>query len=404
MEARVAGDPPSGSYSHLRHANDLEPSSGHHHLMQHCPLHVEDAHDPPFFVLSRHEDVFAALMQPELWNSGDGSGVVYQPGGVLGTSDGDDHRRQRKVLQDGFRPTAIDALVPRVERIADELWGEAFGADGEGDFVELFAFPFPAIVIAELLGVPVDQREQFGRWSSDIVNGLGGGDLALVDSANRGIFSLVDAIVDERLTMLERGDELPDDVIAVLTRACAAGTLRRGEVRWLCQQLLVAGHETTASLISLMLYRLIQQPSLADQLRARPELIAPAVEEFLRFDSPVQGLFRTNSSACTVHGVEIPPRTKMQLLFAAANRDPRVWDDPDTIRLDRATTEGRPHLAFGWGVHHCIGAPLARREGQLALRLMIERFDTVELVGDVAVNEPFILRGLTTLPIRWTVR
>ena len=391
-------------YSHLRHANDLEPSVGHHHLLEHCPLHVEQAHDPPFYVVSRHEDVFAALMQPELWNNRDGSGVFYQEGGVLGSADGDDHRRQRKVLQDGFRPTAVEALAPRVERIGEELWDDAFGSDGEGDFVELFAFPFPAIVIAELLGVPVEQRERFGEWSNDIVNGLGGGDLALVEAANLGIFALVDAIVAERVAMLERDEALPDDMISVLTRARVAGTLSHGEVRRLCQQLLVAGHETTASLISLMLYRIIRQPAVADALRADPALIGPAVEEFLRFDSPVQGLFRTNASACTVRGVDVAERTKMQVLFAAANRDPRVWEDPDDIRLDRMTAGGRQHLAFGWGVHHCIGAPLARREGQLALRLMVERFATVELVGDVAINDPFILRGLTTLPIRWTVR
>jgi cytochrome P450 len=177
-----------------------------------------------------------------------------------------------------------------------------------------------------------------------------------------------------------------------------------GEVRRLSQQLLVAGHETTASLISLMMYRLVQHPDLAAQLRAEPHLVPSAVEEFLRFDSPVQGLFRVNRDAATVRGVELPAGTKLQALFAAANRDPDVWDDPDELRLDRHGPGARPHLAFGWGVHHCIGAPLARREAQLALRWMVERFDSVELVGQVAVNEPFILRGLTTLPIRWTVR
>jgi cytochrome P450 len=153
-----------------------------------------------------------------------------------------------------------------------------------------------------------------------------------------------------------------------------------------------------------MLYRLIRQPELVDELRDRPDLIPSAVEELLRFDSPVQGLFRTSTRACPVHDVELPAGTRVQALFAAANRDPEVFDDPDTIRLDRFGPGATPHLAFGWGVHHCIGAPLARREGQLALRWMVERFESVELVGDVAVNQPFILRGLTTLPIRWTTR
>jgi cytochrome P450 len=391
-------------YSHLAHANDLEPAVGHRHLRDHCPLHREDTHDPPFYVVSRHADVFDVLMRPGEWCNGQGVGVFVQPGGVLGTADDPDHRRQRRVLQDAFRPRAMADLAPRVERVGRELWDAAFADDGEGDFVRLFAFPFPAVVIAELLGVPLERRDEFGRWSDAIVNGLGGGDLAAVEQANRGIFELVDALVAEREALLDAHVDLPDDVISVLTRAKADGTLSHGEVRRLSQQLLVAGHETTASLLSLMLYRLILQPELLVALRADPGLIPAAVEEFLRFDSPVQGLFRVNLEPAEVRDETLPAHTKLQALFASANRDPDVFDDPDELRLDRFVTGGRSHLAFGWGVHHCIGAPLARREGQLTLRFIVDHLDTVELTGDVAVNEPFILRGLTTLPIRWTVR
>jgi len=392
------------SYSHLEHANDLEPSVGHHHLIEKCPIHREESFDPPFFVVSRHEDVLSMVTDPELWQNGSGPGVFHQMGGVLGSADDPDHRRQRKVLQDGFRPAAIQSLAPRVEQIGRKLWDDAFSVDGAGDFVRLFAFPFPAIVIAEMLGIRSEDRDQFGHWSDDIVNGLGGGDLRLVEKANEGIYALVDDLVVERRTIIEAGGEPPDDLVTVLTRAHLAGDLAYGEVRRLCQQVLVAGHETTASLLSLMLYRLITQPRLVDELRADPERIPWAVEEFLRYDSPVQGLFRTNSRECEVRGERIAPGTKMQLLFAAANRDPRVWNEPDTIDFDRFGPGSRPHLAFGWGVHHCIGNVLARREGQLALRWMIDTFETVELTGEVKVNQPFILRGLTTLPIRWTVR
>ncbi|MGA1650079.1 MAG: cytochrome P450, partial [Ilumatobacteraceae bacterium] len=169
------------------------------------------------------------------------------------------------------------------------------------------------------------------------------------------------------------------------------------------QQILVAGHETTASLISLMLYRLIEDPALFQTLRERPELLEPAVEEFLRFDSPVQGLFRSSREACRLGDAELPPGTKVQVLFAAANRDPRIWTDPDVIDPERFAVGGRPHLAFGWGVHHCIGNALARHEARFALRAMLDTFAEIQLVGDVAVNFPFILRGLTTLPVRWQV-
>ncbi len=392
------------AYSHLAHANDVEPSVGHRVLREQCPLHVEHANSPPFFVVSRHADVLDVLKRPKEWRNGFGVGLHPQPGGVLGTTDDPDHRRQRRVLQDSFRPVAIDRLEDEIRLVGDDLWSKAFGEDGEGDFVRLFAFPFPAVVIALLLGVPRDRRDDFGRWSDDIVNSLGGADPALADEANRQIFALVDQLVADRIALHEQGTELASDLISVMTRAELDGTLTRHEVRRLCQQLLVAGHETTASLIALMLYRLIEQPELIAQLRADADLIPAAVEEFLRFDSPVQGLFRVNPDQRVVRGEELAAESRLLALFASANRDDAVWDGPDEIRLDRFRTGARSHLAFGWGVHHCIGASLARREGQLALQWMIDRFDTVERIGDVVVNEPFILRGLTSFPIRWTVR
>ena len=168
-------------------------------------------------------------------------------------------------------------------------------------------------------------------------------------------------------------------MLSVMTLAEIDGTLDHREVRRLSQQLLVAGHETTASLISLMLYRLIEQPELIDWTCAGNRTSLPsAVEEFLRFDSPVQGLFRSNPEPSAVADAELPAGSRLQVLFASANRDDAVWDRPDELRLDRFGVGSRPHLAFGWGVHHCIGNALARREGELALRWIVERFDTVE--------------------------
>ncbi len=395
---------PEAAYSHLAHANDLEPALGHRELRDRCPVHTEVANDPPFHVIGRHADVFDVLTRPDEWRNGFGVGVYEQPGGVLGTTDDPDHRRQRRVLQDAFRPRTVADLDHEIVSEGYSLWSSAFAEDGEGDFVRLFAFPFPAVVIAVLLGVPRDRRDDFGRWSDDIVNTLGGADPALAEEANRQLFVLVDELVEARMALHERGEPLPDDVLSVMTLAQIEGTLDHREVRRLSQQLLVAGHETTASLISLMLYRLIEQPELVDQLRADPDLVPSAVEEFLRFDSPVQGLFRSNPEPSVVGGVELPERSRLQVLFASANRDDDVWEAPDELRLDRFGPGSRPHLAFGWGVHHCIGNALARREGELALRWMVERFESVERTGPVKVNDPFILRGLTTLPIRWTVR
>jgi cytochrome P450 len=191
-------------------------------------------------------------------------------------------------------------------REGEALWSVAFGDDGEGDFVRLFAFPFPAVVIAVLLGVRGNVATTSVAGPTTSSTRSGGGDPSLAEEANRQLFVLVDQLVAERRRLHDLGEELPGDVVSVLTRAKADGTLGHGEVRRLCQQLLVAGHETTASLLSLMLYRLVERPELLDELRTRPDLVPSAVEEFLRFDSPVQGLFRVNLEPAEVRGVELP--------------------------------------------------------------------------------------------------
>ena len=150
-----------------------------------------------------------------------------------------------------------------------------------------------------------------------------------------------------------------------------------------------------------MFHRLALQPELLVQLREHPHLIDAAVEEILRYDSPVQGLFRTNAEQCEIGGVTMEPGTKFQLLYASANRDPDVWDDPDEIRFDRDPRQLRTHIAFGWGVHHCIGAALARLEGRLALRRIVAGLESIELIGEPTPSAPFILRGFSSLPVRW---
>jgi cytochrome P450 len=137
------------------------------------------------------------------------------------------------------------------------------------------------------------------------------------------------------------------------------------------------------------------------ELRTNPDLLDAAIEEALRFDSPVQGLFRTNAEACPMHGEVIPANTKTQLLYAAANRDPARFSDPDEFRLDRNTDESRRHLAFGWGIHFCIGAPLARMEARVTFRRVLTRMHDIELIGPPVRNNSFVLHGLTSLPIRW---
>ncbi|HMK10493.1 MAG TPA: cytochrome P450, partial [Acidimicrobiales bacterium] len=286
--------------------------------------------------------------------------------------------------------------------IADALFDE-FLERGEGDFVAVFAAPFPALVIAELLGVHDDDRDAFRRWSTLAVDALTGGDVARYHEAKARLEDYVEAGVDARDELLRAGSTIPDDVLSCLTVARREGVISRQEARHLGYQLLVAGHETTTGLLGLMLYRLIRQPDTMRCLRADRALLPGAIEEALRFDSPVQGLFRTNAADCLVHGEVVPAGSKVQLLFASANRDPDPFSDPDEFRIDRERAELGRHVAFGWGIHHCIGAPLARLETRIAFERILDRMLDIELTGAPERNDSFVLHNLTRLPIRWQV-
>lgn len=384
-------------YSHLAQAHAFEPTDGYRYLRDQRPVYREDGHDPPFYVLSRFDDVRAAAKEAGRWSNKAGPGVFFQESGVLASADDPDHARHRRVLRDAFVPTAIARLQPAAEEMADGLFAEMLPR-GEGDFVDLFAFPFPAMVIGELLGVHREDRNDFRRWSSEVVQALTGGSM---DDYARAKSSIEDYVEARLLEREAAGGDLPDDALTRMLLAWREGVLSTAEVRHLGHQVLIAGHETTTSLLGLMLYRLIERPHVFEDLRADPELLDAAIEEALRFDSPVQGLFRTNPQACPMHGETIPANSKTQLLFAAANRDPARFADPDDFRLDRVVDESRRHLAFGWGVHFCIGAPLARMEARVTFRRILAQMHDIELTGPPVRNESFVLHGLTSLPIRW---
>jgi cytochrome P450 len=389
----------TATYRHADHSTDFEPTEVYGELRRRCPLHHEADHEPPFYVLSRFDDVVGTLRRHDQWLNRDGPGVFYQERGVLGTTDEPDHGRHRRILRSAFVPTSIERLAPRIEAIAESLLEEFVGS-GRCDFVEQFAIPFPALAIAELLGIDAGDRDQFGRWSNIAVAALTGGDVGAYRRAKTILEDYVEAGIDARRERSER--ESPDDVLSLLTEALADGTISRQEARHLGYQLLVAGHETTTSLLGMMLYRLIERPEATARLRADRSLLPSAIEEALRFDSPVQGLFRTNAEDCVVHGESIPAGSKLQMLFAAANRDPSQFQDPDVFRIDRDRRELGRHVAFGWGIHFCIGAPLARMEARIAFDLVLDRMHDIHLTGTPERNDSFVLHGLTKLPIGWS--
>ena len=303
-------------------------------------------------------------------------------------------------------------LAPRVTQIVKELF-DGFAQAGEGDWIELLAKPYPAIVIAEILGVAVDSQAEFAAASSEMVAAFGDGDAQRYARASADLRGQIEVVARARLEALSTWDPasgaapepglVPDDVSTMLAVAHRRGDLDYQEMIGIGANLLVGGHETTTNLLGLMLYRLIEHPWLLEKVRSDRSLVELTVEESLRFDCPTQGMFRTNSRDTDVGGVAIPRGSKVQLLYASANRDEDVWDDPEEFRLDRDARDLRRHMAFGRGIHLCIGAPLARMEAAAALTELLDRFATVELAATPELTPPFILRGFITMPIRWTL-
>jgi cytochrome P450 len=395
---------------HIIRSNVLEPAGWYRSLRAKCPVHKDEGFDPPFYVLSRYSDVDKAVRETELWVNRDGPGLAFAGQGVLQSADGDDHRRHRATVTQAFTSPAMRRLEPRVLEIAAALFDD-FAAAGEGDWIALLAKPFPALVIAEILGVSADVREEFAAASAEVVAAFGDGDVARYQAAASILRARISFVLDKRLAVLagwspddgEPAADLPDDVSTMLAVAHRRGELSYEEMVGIGTNLLIGGHETTTNLLALMVFRLAARPDLLERVRADRSLIETVVEESLRFDSPTQGMFRTNARDTEIGGVEIPAGAKVELLFASANRDEDVWEDPEEFRIDRNPRDLRRHLAFGRGIHLCIGAPLARMEAATMLSQLLDRFATLELAGEPSLTPSFILRGFTRMPIRWTL-
>jgi len=362
-------------------------------LLRDAPVHRTDRFDPPFYTLSRHADVKAALLDIATFSSEWGQGPRFTPpSGLL--SDPPEHTRFRRIVQRAFKPTQIEGLRPRAVEIARELLDAV-----KGDVLELhddFACPLPVILIAQLLGVPAGEREQFKRWSDSSVEAMGMPDPTPLAAELEALRSyLFRAVAEHRAR--PRGSDLIDELVLA---AEADDGLSNAQLVGVVSQLLVGGNETTTSLITNAVWRLLEDPTRWAALRGEPALVPNAIEESLRFDPPVLGLYRSTTRDVTLHGVTIPRGAKVMLCYAAANRDPRVFAEPDRFRLDRPRSEASEHLAFGLGIHFCLGSALARLEAETALRALLERFPRLTLMGSGERIAPFFLWGRRRLPLR----
>jgi cytochrome P450 len=364
---------------------------------------------PGVWFLTRYDDVHAALRDPRLSADRMRAHIIREnvdrlPAFIQQTTrnvrsmlnvDPPDHTRLRKLVNKAFTPRRIAGLRGCIEAIVDELLA-AVVDQGHMDVIDALAAPLPAIVIAELLGVPPEDHRRFKAWASTIVAGLGeptvGARRVSTEPAMQALFGyLADVIAARRA-------EPRDDLISAMIQAQEEDdALTDSELLSTSNLLLIAGHETTTNLIGNGLLALLREPEELARLRSDMALLPTAIEELLRYDGPVQATIRAAREDIEIDGHEIEEGALLLLGIGAANHDPAVFDEPE--RLDVAR-DPNPHLGFGFGPHFCLGAPLARLEGEVAFRALLERFPNVRLQDEAPQYRPNpVLRGLESLSV-----
>lgn len=382
------------------------------------------------WVVSRHDDIVEVLRDTETFSSAAASGasstngiaqrIVDDPASpeplrqqalrrlrlakspVLLFTDPPLHKRQRLLVSAAFHPRRVKQLEPEVRRLSHELI-DGFAARGEVELVQEFSLHLPMTIIASMIGVPAEMYATFKRWSNAFTAGTGS--LDQPPEALADIFSAVDEFYDYFTEQIQaRQAEPRDDLLTDLVTAREDGeeALTIDEMLQMLVQFLVAGNETTTNMLTGLMHRLAADPELQDRVRADVSMVKPLVEEGLRLESPVQGMFRSTTRDTVVGGQPIPAGSNVWLVYASANRDAGVFDNPDDIDLE---AERPPHLAFSRGEHFCLGANIAKLELNVGLEILLDRLHDIRLAdesADVTYHRSFILRGIAQLPLRFT--
>jgi cytochrome P450 len=384
-----------------------DPYPLYHRLRAEDPVHRSPL---GFWVLTRHADVLAVLRDPRMSRDPRRSERVAllrasaEVDELLASEeaapsmlfvDPPDHTRLRTLVNKAFTPAAVERLRPRVEEIVAGLLDRAAGA-GAMDVVEELAYPLPVTVICELFGVPEADRDRFRAWSRGLVHLLD--PLVASDALERALRAR-QALRDYLGGLIaERRAHPTGDLLTALIAAEDQGhQLTEAELVSMCVLLLVAGHETTVNLIANGMLALLRDPAARARLEADAALARGAVEELLRYDSPVQFTSRHALADLDVGGRRVRAGETVVAVLGAANRDPAQFPDPDRLDLGRAPNR---HVAFGGGIHFCLGAPLARMEAAIAIPAMLARLPGLELGPRPPVRRDTVtLRGLASLPV-----
>jgi cytochrome P450 len=377
-------------------------------LRAHDPVHWSDLLQG--WVLTRHDDVVALLRHPDISVELDNarpSGVVDQQrerqartgrsSDTVVLRDDPDHNRLRKLLQRPFGPRPVEALRAMVTERVDGSMADLAGRGGM-DVIGDFAYPLPVAVFNEMLGLPDEDTPQVRTWIAAVARIL---DPVIDDEEHARCNALMNEMYDYLDTQIEAKRRAPaDDVLTALVQAEEDGDrLTRDELVAQVVTLYVAGHEPTMSLIGNGLLALLRHPAQLALLRSRPELLPNAVNELLRYDGPNQFVRRIAVEPYTIDDTTIAPGDVIYAAVGAANRDPARWDDADAVHVDRP--DAAHHVQFGSGIHHCLGAHLARLQAEVALGALLFRLDDVALAGEPRWSERMVIRGLQYLPITY---
>ena len=341
------------------------------------------------WVLTRYEDVDTVLRDHRRFSKDDGIEDEYRS---MLHHDPPDHTRLRSLVSKAFTPRSVRELHPRVHRIVAELLHDLDGRD-RFDLIESLAFPLPVTVIAEMLGVPPQDMDRFNRWSNDISltiePSLRDDQIRRVQRATEELYEYFEGIIEQR-----RRNPQDDMITALLNAEDEGDKLTRPELLGTLVLLLVAGNETTRNLIGNGMRALLKNPDQLQRLRDNPDLLDSTIDELLRYDSPVQLDGRLVHSDVEVAGHQIRAGQRVLCAIGAANRDPSAFTAPD--KLDIARSE-KSNIAFGRGIHHCLGAPLAVLEARAAFSALLAHFSRIELIAEPIYREQVVLRGLEEL-------
>jgi cytochrome P450 len=384
------------------------------------------------FVVSRYADVVEVLRDPVTFSSAMASGpssvtglakeIIADPDSpaelraqaerrlriaespVLLFTDPPLHKRQRTLVSAAFSAKRIKQLEPEVRRLTGELI-DAFVADGTVELVAQFSIQLPMTVIAVLLGVPPSEMAMFKRWSNAFTAGVGA--VEQTEDQIATIFAEVDTFYSYFTEQIDSRRHTPkDDLLTDLVAARMDGEapLALDEILQMLVQFLVAGNETTTNAITTLMYYLARDPALAQRVRENTALVEPLVEEMLRVEAPVQGMFRVATVDSTVGGVDVPAGSLLWLVYGSANRDPDAYADAGTLDLE---ADRAPHLTFARFEHFCLGASIARLELRVAAELLLARLDDIRPAcpaHELTYHRSFVLRGLAALPLEFTAR